>query len=72
MTRMASKRKKNKTFYGAESGFHKKKVYLVYKLEETENNLIADGPFGDFDTAHQAMEGYLAKGLCSWIVTYNE
>ena len=72
MTRMAPKRKKNKTFYGVEGYKSKQKVYLVYKLVESDNNLIADGPFPTLDEANQAMEGYLAKGLCSWIVAYNE
>jgi len=45
---------------------------LVYKLIEVDNNLIADGPFSTLDEANQAMESYLAKGLCSWIVAYNE
>jgi hypothetical protein len=72
MRRMAAKKKKNKTFYGAKPTLPNQKVYLVYKLIEAEKNLIADGPFEKLDDANQAMEGYLAKGLCSWIVTYNE
>jgi len=72
MMRMAIQKKKTKTFYGAISDKRKDKVYLVYKLIETEKNLIADGPFESLDDANQAMESYLSKGLCSWIVTYNE
>ena len=69
---MATKKKKNKTFYGAGADKRKRRVYLVYKLIETENNLISDGPFDSLDDANQAMEGYLSRGLCSWIVMYNE
>ncbi len=72
MTRMAVKKRKNKTFYGAQKGTKRKRVYLVYKLVEKETNLVADGPFDTLDEANQAMESYLSKGLCSWVVTYNE
>jgi len=72
MMRMAAKRKKNKTFYGVHPNNTHAPVYLVYKLVETANNLIADGPFDTLAEANKAMESYLSKGFCSWVVTYNE
>ena len=72
MTRMAPKKKKNKTFYGVKGGIANQKVYLVYNLSDPDNKLVADGPFESLKEAKQAMERYLSKGLCSWIVTYNE
>ena len=70
---MAPKKKKNKTFYGVKTGITNQKVYLVYNLADpADNKLVADGPFESLKEAKQAMERYLSKGLCSWMVTYNE
>jgi hypothetical protein len=72
MTRMAPKKKKNKTFYGVGGTSINQKVYLVYNLADPDNKLVADGPFESLKEAKQVMQRYLSKGLCSWIATYNE
>jgi len=72
---MTLKKKKNKKFYGIHTQAPpnlSKRVYLVYKLNDSTQKAVSDRPYDTFAEAKEAMEGYLAKGLCSWIVTYND
>ena len=62
--------KKNKQFI---SEHYKNKTYLVFYCKE--NNKLkreSDGPFVDEEMAYTIMSDYLLKGVCSWMVVYNE
>ena len=67
--------KKNKRFFGIHEGIegsHCQKVYLVYTFDPVHCKIVSDRPYRTPTAAKEAMEGYLSKGLCAWITTYNE
>ena len=72
---MILKKKKNKKFYSINTQTdpqHYPKIYLVYTFDDVNRKIASDEPYEDQLTAKEAMEGYLSKGLCAWIATYNE
>ena len=70
-----TQKKKKKKFYSINVQANPNdypKIYLVYTFDDVERKIVSDEPYEDLLTAQEAMEGYLSKGLCSWIATYNE
>ncbi len=62
--------KKSKQFI---SEHYKDKTYLVFYCKD--NKILkreSEGPFINEDKAYIAMSKYLLRGVCSWMVTYNE
>jgi hypothetical protein len=48
-----------------------KTLYLLYKFDISNEELVSDGPFLKKDEAYAKMNGFLKKGICSWVVVYN-
>jgi hypothetical protein len=47
-----------------------KKIFLL-KFQNLDDEIEADGPFIEQE-ANERLKEYLAKGVCSWLVSYNE
>lgn len=62
--------KKNRKFI---SEHFKDKTYLVFYCDDNSNLIReSEGPFTNEEKAYVAMSDYLLKGICSWMVVYNE
>jgi len=48
-----------------------KTLYILYKFDISNEELMSDGPFLKKDEAYTKMNGLLKKGICSWVVVYN-
>jgi len=49
-----------------------RKVYILYKFDMRAQELVSDGPFLNKTDAYNKMRECLGKGVCSWVVVYNE
>jgi hypothetical protein len=64
------KRNYYKTYGGeAQAGA---RTFLVRYYDEKDDNYPCDGPFNTHDDAISASREYLRKGVCAWVVAYNE
>ncbi len=50
--------------YGSE------RLILVFNKED--NTIKSEGPYTNPEEAQIIMKNFLLKGICSWMVTYNE
>ena len=50
--------------YGSE------RLILVFNKEE--DTIKSEGPYTNLEEAQATMKNFLLKGICSWMVTYNE
>ena len=48
-----------------------KTLYILYKFDLGNEELVSDGPYLKKDEAYNKMNGLLKKGICSWVVVYN-
>ena len=46
-------------------------LYILYKFDINNEELVSDGPFLKKDEAYNKMNRLLKKGICSWVVVYN-
>ena len=65
------KKKSPKKYLAADPAVKGKQLYIVYKFDITQQELMSDGPFLKKDDAYKKMNGFLKKGICSWVVVYN-
>jgi hypothetical protein len=49
-----------------------KKVFLLRYCDKGTKTIHSDEPYADEKQALKALTEYLKKGICSWVVTYNE
>ena len=47
-------------------------AFLVRYVNKEATNYPCEGPFTDRDDAIAASIEYLKKGICSWVVSYND
>tara|TARA_R110002012_G_scaffold257656_1_gene437943 strand:- start:3339 stop:3539 length:201 start_codon:yes stop_codon:yes gene_type:complete len=45
-------------------------LFIVY--QQDNESLTSDGPFVDIKEAEDTMHSLLIKGICAWMVSYNE
>ena len=67
---MADKKRRYYSVDGDGMAAAKKKIFLL-RFENLKNEIEAKGPFME-EEAKEKLKEYLAKGVCSWLVTYNE
>ena len=48
------------------------KMFLVRYHDSKEDSYLCDGPFKEQSEALETVSEYLRKGVCSWMVTYND
>ena len=48
-----------------------KRLYLVYKYNEKDEELSSEGPYLSEKEAYNIMHKFLGIGICSWVVIYN-
>jgi hypothetical protein len=48
-----------------------KTLYILYKFDVRQEELMSDGPYLKKEEAYTKMQGLLKKGICSWVVVYN-
>tara|TARA_Y100000593_G_C4288166_1_gene326758 strand:- start:418 stop:624 length:207 start_codon:yes stop_codon:yes gene_type:complete len=66
---------KKRQYYGAGEGSISKRTDRVFLLryQDTEKEEIRnEGPFSDEESAFERLNSFLKKGICSWLVAYNE
>jgi hypothetical protein len=68
MIRSLSKKKK---YLPADPAYKGKELYIVYKFDIQREEMVSDGPYLEKSDAYKKMNGFLKKGICSWVVVYN-
>jgi hypothetical protein len=66
---------KKRKYYSHREEYSAKKGQLVYLLRYQDSGDAAiknEGPFDSEDNAKDRLSVLLRKGICSWLVTYNE
>ena len=48
------------------------KVFLLRYQDDINREIKEEGPFKDEDRAKERLSSFLRKGVCSWLVSYNE
>ena len=48
------------------------KLFLVRIHDEESGSIQTEGPYPEEERANHVLNSYLKKGICSWLVTYNE
>jgi len=62
---------KIKKYLPADPSLKGKTLYILYKFDVSNEELMSDGPFMKKDEAYNKMNLLLQKGICSWVVVYN-
>lgn len=62
---------KKKKYLAADPAYKGKRLYIVYKFDMHREEMVSDGPYLEKDSAYNKMNGFLKKGICSWVVVYN-
>jgi len=68
---MLRKQQTKKKFLANDPAIKGKILYILYKFDMEKEELTSDGPFLSKDDAYEKMNGFLQKGVCSWVVVYN-
>lgn len=65
---------KKRRYYSSASDYatRRYKMFLVRYHDLSEDSFLCDGPFGTREDADERVNEYLKKGICSWMVTYND
>ena len=63
---------KSKKYYPSREAEKGRPLYIVYRYNLSNENMIAEGPFVQKDEANGMMHVFLKEGFCSWVVVYNE
>ena len=63
---------KKKKFIPTDPSMRNKTLYILYKFDILKEEMMSEGPFIKKDEAYEKMNGFLKKGVCSWVVAYNE
>jgi hypothetical protein len=61
----------NKKYLAHDPAMKGKTLYILYKFDLGNEELVSDGPYLKKDEAYNKMNGLLKKGICSWVVVYN-
>jgi hypothetical protein len=48
------------------------KIFLVRYEHPDENTITNEGPFTNKTEATEKLTSFLKKGICSWLVSYND
>lgn len=48
------------------------RLFLVKYFDLKKDSCLCDGPFNQQEEALETVSEYLRKGICSWMVTYND
>ena len=48
------------------------KLFLVRIHDEESGSVQTEGPYPEEEKANHVLNSYLKKGICSWLVSYNE
>jgi hypothetical protein len=48
------------------------KMFLVRFHNKEDGTVQTEGPFPEKEKADQILNSYLKRGICSWLVSYNE
>jgi len=70
MTTMSPKFEKRK-FLAQDPAFKGKKLYILYKFDANNEEMMSEGPFLKKNEAYNKMNDLLKEGICSWVVFYN-
>ena len=68
---MHQTQRKKKAYLPTDPGMKGKTLYILYKFDICNEELVSDGPFMKKDEAYNKMNLLLKKGICSWVVVYN-
>jgi predicted transcriptional regulator len=72
---MGNEKRKRKYFHASSgssgSVSSQYKMFLVRFHDEESNAVQNDGPHSEEEEAHAILSGYLRRGICSWLVSYN-
>jgi len=66
---------KKRSYYGPQQGHSERSTHRIYLLryQDLEDEQIKnEGPFANEDSAKDRLNSFLRKGICSWLVAYNE
>jgi len=66
------KQKKTKKYLPQKENEKGRVLYIVYKYDISEEEMVSEGPFVKKNEAYTIMTGFLQDGLCSWVVVYND
>ena len=70
MTTMIQKADKKK-YLPADPAFKGKELYILYKFDINNKEIMSEGPFLKKNEAYDKMNTFLKDGICSWVVIYN-
>ena len=62
---------KKKKYLPLDPAYKGKRLYIVYKFDIQREEMVSEGPYLEKDDAYNQMNGFLKKGICSWVVVYN-
>jgi len=72
---MGNEKRKRKYFHksieSSGSASSQYKMFLVRYHDEESNAVQNDGPHSKEEEAVAVLSGYLKRGICSWLVSYN-
>ena len=74
---MAGAKNKNRKYYqnpdniSIDSGKHKK-LFIVRYQDLSKEQIHNEGPYTDEAIASEKVSALLKKGVCSWVVSYND
>jgi len=68
---MKAQYSKKKKFLAQDPAVRGKKLYILYKFDIENEDLVSDGPYLNKDEAYTKMNRFLGEGICSWVVVYN-
>ena len=65
---------KTKKYYKSNSsGISKAELAFLIKWFDVENSIFKyDGPFFNEERAEDTLHSYLKRGVCSWIIKYDD
>lgn len=71
---LATKAPKKRRYYSSQDGpsSASSHLFLVRYHDNSVDNYPCDGPFTNHEEAITASIEYLKKGICSWVVSYND
>ena len=69
---MIPMQQKSKKYLAIDPVMKGKQLYILYKYDLAKEEMASEGPFLKKDEAYDKMNNFLKRGVCSWVVVYNE